>query len=269
MKKATNNSHTIYLWLGAAAGLVYTIFAWGFDAYWLFKANVSMPWIRFAFALLPTIAIFILVSWICTKNNHMVLRMLVWMIVATGISYLISLLTFDATAAFLKSVHPEVSESINYITPAGISSRRFVILIMTNILFIVGGMLFDTAGDAYYSASGVIGWLVPVLLCLAFFAGAGYVADSNFNSELRTQLVSMNQQIEEISQLDLENLSERNQRMVRRFTKLDVDLNGPRQLLMGSFDDSFSQVEVLINFDGKWVKCLAINSHVGNCEMIE
>ena len=57
--------------------------------------------------------------------------------------------------------------------------------------------------------------------------------------------------------------------MIRRFTKLNVDLQGPRKLVIGNFDDSFSQLEMLINFDGVWVNCLTINSFVGNCEMME
>jgi len=79
----------------------------------------------------------------------------------------------------------------------------------------------------------------------------------------------VDEQIDEISQVDLNSLSEYEQRMVRRFTKLDVDLAGPHKLLVSSFDNSFSQVEVLIDFNGRWAKCMALNSRVGNCEMVE
>jgi hypothetical protein len=259
----------IHLYLGAAAGFIYAFFAWGIDAFQLAAAHVSMPWLKFAIAILPILAIFTLVGWLNTKISHMVLCMLLWMVLATGLSYLISLFSFQFNAEILRSTHPEVSTYINYITPTGISSRRFVIIVMTNILFMIGGVLFDTASQSYFSASGTIGWLIPVLLCLALFGGAGYVADSNANAELRTQLVNVDEQLEEVSQLDLGNLSERDQRLVRRFTKLDVDLAGPRKLVIGSFDDSFSQVNMLINFDGTWVNCLALNGHVGNCEMLE
>lgn len=257
------------LWIAVIAGFAYAFFAWGLDAFALYKAHASTPWIKLAIGILPIIGIFVLVSWICSKANNLVVRTLLWMAAASGLSYLVSLLTFQLTAEVLKSTHPEMAELISYITPAGIRGRLFIIIVMTNILFILGGLLLDNAGEAMFSSSSVIGWLVPVLLCVGFFAGAGYVADSNFNTELRNQIIAINQQIEEISQLDLENLSERDQRMVRRFTKLDVDLSGPYKLLLANFDDSFSHAEVLIDFDGVWAGCQVLNSYVGNCEMLE
>lgn len=259
----------VYVILGALAGFVYSFMAWGIDAIQLSTANASLPWLKFAIAVLPVTALFMLVAWISTRVTHLVLRMLLWMVLATGLSFLISLFSFQFNAAILRSIHPQVSSVINYITPAGISSRRFVIIIMTNILLIVGGLMFETASQSYFSATSVVGQFVPILLCLAFFGGAGYVADSNYNTELRSQLVNVDDQLEEIANLDMNSLSERDQRMIRRFTKLNVDLQGPRKLVIGNFDDSFSQLEMLINFDGVWVNCLTINSFVGNCEMME
>lgn len=268
-KETSYDSLKTNIWLGAAAGAAYSFFAWGLDTISMGQAHASLPWIKLAIGSLPTILIFILVSWICTKTNHLVVRMLLWMATATGLSYLVSLLTFQVTAQVLRLAHPAVGTAISYITPAGIRGRLFVIIVMTNILFISGGLLFDTASESVFSARSVLGWLIPVVLCLAFFAGAGYVADSNFNTKLRSQIAAIDEQIEEVSQLDLENLSERNQRLVRRFTKLDVDLKGPRKLLLATFDDSFSQVKVLIDFNGTWTECMVLNSYVGNCEMVE
>ena len=259
----------IYVILGTIAGFVYAFMAWGMDAIQLSAANASLPWLKFAIAVLPVTAMFTLAGWISAKVTHLVLRLLLWIALATGLSYLISLFSFQFNAAILRSIHPQVSSVINYITPAGISSRRFVIIIMTNILLIVGGLLFESASQSYFSASGIVGQFIPMLLCLALFGGAGYVADSNYNTELRSQLIYVDEQLEEIANLDLNNLSERNQRMIRRFTKLNVDLQGPRKLVIGNFDDSFSQVEMLIDFDGTWVNCLTTNGFVGNCEMME
>jgi len=267
--EAMINRQKLNILIGMAAGLVYAIFAWGIDDYLLFKANASLPWLKFALAILPVLLIFGLVSWLGSITSHMITRLLLWMGSACGISFLVSILTFQAGAEVMKALNPQISSHINYLVPDGIRGRLFVILVMTNILFILGGMLFEPASEALISASGVISWLVPVALCFAFFAGAGYVADSNFNTELRDQIVAVDEQIDEISQVDLNSLSEYEQRMVRRFTKLDVDLAGPHKLLVSSFDNSFSQVEVLIDFNGRWAKCMALNSRVGNCEMVE
>jgi hypothetical protein len=150
----------------------------------------------------------------------------------------------------------------------GIKSRLFVIIIMTNILFILGGLLIDSASESIITSSGVVGWIFPIIFCLAFFAGAGFTADSNFNTELRENVVAIDEQIDDVSQMNIESLPSRDQRLVQRFTRLDVNLQGSRDLLIASFDESFSQAQVLINFDGVWTQCLALNGHVGSCERL-
>jgi hypothetical protein len=164
---------------------------------------------------------------------------------------------------------PEIADRLSYLVTEGIESRLFIVIIMTNILFILGGLLIDSASQAVIVSSGLFGWIFAVIFCLAFFAGAGFTADSNFNTELRENVAAIDDQIELVSQLDLENLTEREQRMVMRFTRLDVDLNSSRKLIIATFDESFSQTQVLINFGGTWTQCLSLNGRVGSCKRFE
>lgn len=265
IQKARNRQDVI---IGLIAGVAYSLFAWGIDAYLLQISHYTAPWLKFLVGTIPVILIITLTAWLGTKLNNVVSKTLLWMAAATGLSFLISTITFQGSEFAYKVILPEVGDRILYMATEGIKSRLFVIIVMTNILFILGGLLIDSASEALITASGVFGWIFPILFCLAFFAGAGFVADSNFNTELRDNILTLDQQVEELSQLDLANLSEREERMVRRFTKLNVDLEGSRYLLIASFDESFSQIEVLINFGGIWAQCLALNGRVGNCERI-
>ena len=157
---------------------------------------------------------------------------------------------------------------IDYVLPETISGRLFVIIVMSIILFFIGGMLIESASEALIKSSGIIGWVLPVVFCLAFFGGAGYVADANFNFQLRNQIMIVNQQISEASQINSTQMTERQEKLIYRFTKLNVPLDGSRRLLVGSFDASFSQSEILINFGETWARCTALNGLVGNCERI-
>jgi len=255
--------------LGVSAGLVYTILTWGYDALIINASNGSLAWVKFGIGLLPMMLLFGLIAVISASVNNLIIKMLIWMATATSMGYLTSIITFQGTAWAVKQIFPEVSAYINYVTPEDVSGRLFVIIVMTNIFFIFGGLFIDLASESLQKASGILGMFIPAIICLGFFAGAGYVADSNLNIELREQIIAVNEQIEVVAKLDLNNLSEREERMIRRFTKLDVDLKSPRKLLVGNYDMFFSQVEVLINFDGVWTKCLAMDGRVGNCEMLE
>jgi hypothetical protein len=188
------------------------------------------------------------------------------MAAATILSFLISVLTFQGTEFVIKAIYPNNADLINYILPDSIRGRLFVIIVMSNILFFIGGMLIESASEALIKSSGVIGWVLPILFCLAFFGGAGYVADANFNFQLRDQIMAVNQQISEASQISSTKMTERQERLIRRFTKLNVQLDGPRRLLVGSFDESFTQSVIFIDFDGIWARCTALNGMVGNCE---
>ena len=187
---------------------------------------------------------------------------------ATILSYLISILSFQGIEFVIKAIYSNNAEQINYTLPETIRGRLFVIIVMSNILFLIGGMLIETASESLIKSSGLIGWVLPIIFCMTFFGGAGYVADANFNFQLREQIITVNEQISEAAQINTYQMTERQERLIRRFTKLNVNLDGPRRLLVGSFDESFTQSVILIDFDGIWARCTAINGLVGNCERI-
>jgi len=79
----------------------------------------------------------------------------------------------------------------------------------------------------------------------------------------------LNEQIIEASQMNSENPTERQERLIRRYTKLGVDLDGKRRFIISSFDESFTQSKFIINFDGIWAYCTATNGMISNCERLD
>lgn len=254
--------------IGALGSFAYALFAWGVDSYLLQQNNGSAPWLKLAFGIPATLIIFFIASLISARYNNLIIRALTWMATATILSFSIAFLTFQGTEFAIKAIFPNFAGKIYYIIPDSIRGRLFVIIVMSNILFFIGGMLIESASEALIKSSGIIGWMLPILFCLAFFGGAGYVADANFNFQLRDQIIAVNQQISEAAQINTTKMTERQERLIRRFTKLDVPLDGPRRLLVGSFDESFSQSVILVDFDGIWARCTSLNGMIGNCERI-
>lgn len=254
--------------IGFLGALSYAVFAWGVDGYLLQQNNGSAPWLKLLICFPAVVLIFLAATRISTKSNNLIVRSLIWMAVAIILSILVSFLTFQGSEIIIKAMYPDKAGMINYALPETISGRLFVIIVMSIILFFIGGMLIDSASEALIKSSGIIGWVLPVIFCLAFFGGAGYVADANFNFQLRNQIMIANQQISEASQINSTQMTERQEKLIHRFTKLNVSLDGSRHLLVGSFDASFSQSEILIDFGETWARCTALNGLVGNCERI-
>ena len=256
------------LLIGALGSLAYAILAWGVDSYLLQSHNGSMPWLKMALGLPAVLLIFLIATWISARSNNLITRALTWMSAATILSFMISYLSFQGMEFAWKTIYPIHADQISYTLLETIRGRLFVIIVMSNILFFIGGMLVESASEAMIKSSGLIGWVLPILFCLAFFGGAGYVADANFNLQLRDQIISVNEQISEAAMVNSTQMTERQERLIRRFTKLDVPLDGPRRLFVGSFDGSFTQSVILIDFDGIWASCTSINGLVGNCERL-
>ena len=267
-KKLEHLRKRLDILIGTLGGLAYSVLAWGIDGYLLKQNNGSVPWLKLAISIPVVIIIFFTAASFSASYNNLIIRSLIWMATATILSFLISILSFHGSEFVIKTIYPNNADQINYILPESIRGRLFVIIVMSNILFFIGGMLIDTASEALIKSSGIIGWALPILICLVFFGGAGYVADANFNFQLRDQIIAVNQQISEAAQINTTKMTKRQEKLIHRFTKLNVPLDSPRRLLVGSFDETFSQSVILIDFDGIWARCTALNGMVGNCERI-
>ncbi len=254
--------------IGIFGGLAYAIFAWGIDGYILQKNNGSIPWLKLFIGVIPSVLIFLFASWLSARNNNLLSRSFIWITTAVIISLIVPIVSVRGIEFFTKVLYPNIADQINYVLPDSISGRLFVTIVMSTILCFIGGMLIESAGDAFIKSSGVLGWMLPALICAAFFGGAGYVADSNFNIQLREHVQDVNQQIELVSQMNQTSMSESQRRLIRRFTKLDVDLNSPRRLIVATFDPAISQSVILVNFNGAWASCTAFNGMVSTCERI-
>ena len=267
-KKPVQLRRNFHLLIGALGSLAYVIFSWGVDGFLLQQHNGSMPWLKLAFGFPTVLLIFLIATSISIRNNNLIIRALTWIAAATILSFTISFLSFQGMEFAWKTVYPNLSDQISYTLLETIRGRLFVIIVMSNILFFIGGMLVESASEAMFKSSGLIGWVLPILFCLAFFGGAGYVADANFNFQLRDQIISVNEQISEAALMNSSQMTERQERLIRRFTKLNVQLDGPHRLFVSNFDESFTQSVILIDFDGIWASCTSINGLVGNCERI-
>jgi len=255
--------------LGLLCGLTFAIFAWGYDAFELAKANAALPWLKFFLGLIPSLILGGIAGWLTMKINNLFLRMIFWIIVAVLFSYLTSYVSFTVTPYFMRLIDPVMGEHILFNQTQAITARRFITMVMMIIFLFIAGLTFENACDSIRNSRGVVGMVFSTIFLIAFFGGAGYTADSNFNSELRAPILALDERLDYVATVDPSTLTDFEQRALRRYTKLDVDFSGDRRLLLSTFDQYLTQVEVLVDFGGDLAICNVINGHASTCSMVE
>jgi hypothetical protein len=263
------NQYKQETWMGVLCGVVFAAVAWGYDGFLLAHANAALPWLKLAFGLPICAAVGGLAGWLTMKINNMFTRMALWIAVAILFSYLTSLIPFSISPVFLRWSFPELSERILYNAPAAINARRFITIVMTIIFLFIAGLIFENVNDSIRNSRGIVGMLFSAIFLLLFFGGAGYTADSNFNADLRAPLIALDEKLDYVATVNQATLSETEQRAIKRFTKLDVNFQGPHRLVITTFDEFISQITVAVDFDGTFAECSVMNGRVSSCKMVE
>lgn len=255
--------------LGMLAGATFAFSAWGFDGIFLSGANGVLPWLKFFIGLFPSMILFALLGYLNVKIINLVFKLILWISAAFLIGWLVTQVNFIFYPKIFGALKPDIAELLHYVIPETISKRLFVITVMSGVFLILGGLLMDATLEAIRFSRGFVGTLVAVFFWVFFFLGAGYVTDSNYNEMLREPVIVLNDSLDEVSKIDLSTASEWTKQMVKRYTQLGVNLAGERHLAVSSFDESFNQVRILVDFYEKQAMCVVSGSHVSTCKLLE
>src|ERR1044071_1856926 len=90
------------IWFGAALGLIFSIFAWGIDAFLLSRMNGLYPWLKFLGALIPCILVGGLAGWLSARFDKPAIALLLWAIAASVFAWLTISLPLQITPRILQ-----------------------------------------------------------------------------------------------------------------------------------------------------------------------
>ncbi len=255
--------------VGILCGCVFALVSWGYDGLLLAKAHAVLPWLKFALGILPCAVVGGLAGWLSMKINNMFARMAIWVTVAVFFTYLTSLIPFKIVPVFYSWIYPEIGDRFIFQAPDAISARRFITTIMTVIFLFIAGLIFENTNDSMRNSRTIIGMTFALIFLLAFFGGAGYTADNNFNADLRAPIIALDEKLEYIKSVDPATLDEVELRALKRYTKLNINFQNPHRLFIITFDDMISSILVGMDFDGALAECSVMNGHASSCQMIE
>jgi hypothetical protein len=95
----------------------------------------------------------------------------------------------------------------------------------------------------------------------------GKTTDSLLNKNLRDPILSVDRVIEFALENEGKEVPSEVARKMRLFALNQVSeaVTSQRTLILSNFDEMMGQVDVLVDFNGHWVKCITIYNQVTNC----
>lgn len=251
------------------AGLGFVLAAWGLDFAGLARAEAIFPWLKLLLGGTATLLVCTLAGWLVGRMDKVIPGILVWILVGGFLAWVASRLPFDGVYTFLLEwLDPQLKGMIDYPLSATVGARLGLLLFILTALFTFVGLLelpmIDTATQASAPAAR---WL-PLCLCIPLALAAGFSADDMFNQPFRQPIASMDRLIRFAIQNQGQEINTdlaRSMHLATLDPVMDV-LNQPRRLIVGNYDDVFSDVYVMVDFGGKWSRCEVFNGAPLFCE---
>jgi hypothetical protein len=122
--------------------------------------------------------------------------------------------------------------------------------------------------DQALFSTGKVVLAIPIVVCALCFSLAGNAIDGLFNRSIREPIQAVNK----LMQFAVDNLDKEVSAETSRFMRLAAVktireyLPRERSLILSNFDQSFGQIDVLVDFDGYWVKCTTVYNQVTFCK---
>ena len=253
---------------GLIAGLAFTVFAWGVDAFLLARAHGAFPWIKFIpglFICLPTGS---LVGWLTMLFKRASFGTVAWLGLGLLFSRLVYWLPVKVLPGVVSILNNPIGDYLNYTDSQQINEIAWLgssILLMVAIGF--GAYEREQVTEYVYSNRSR-NFIVSILICFISFGLAGMLADSLVNKRMRQPIQVLDRSFQYVLENKTAELPEELARVtdLEDIKKFASFIPGKRSLIPSSLLQGADQVEVLIILDGMWVKCATVFSRIISCE---
>ncbi len=269
MKTIVNKKKQIVgLLYGLAAGLAFSIFAWGIDAFLLANAHGSYPWVKFIPGLLISVIVGGLAGWITVRIQNHLIGISIWLIFAFILSRLFIWLPIKAAPFIIKIFDNHLGEFLNYPLYKDMNQINWFGFATIALVAIICALIENILIDQALFSTGKVVLAIPVVVCALCFSLAGNAIDGLFNKGIREPIQAVNTVLQfAVDNLDKEVPAEVSRTMHLAAVKTIREyLPRERKLILSNFDQSFGQIDVLIDFEGYWVKCTTVYNQVTFCK---
>lgn len=255
---------------GLMGGVAFAMAAWGIDSIALASANISYPFMKFIPGLLICALVGCLIGWITIRLDSHLVAIGLWFLFAVLLTWLVIWLPFSGTPAMIKFFQPNLTSWIDYRQVDHLQQFKILGMIIIALPSIICGLLEINIIEQSLSSSNNGGIFTLILVCGFLLGVAGLGADNLINTIFREPI----QVLDDSFQFAIDNEGKEVDKVIARRMYLSTveDLGGllqkPRRMTVIAYDGTLAQVDILVNFDGAWVKCTTIYSHPIRCELI-
>jgi len=249
--------HIYGIWLGAINGLLFSVFAWGVDAYLLNQNNGMYPWLKFLAGLLPCMIVAGVVGWISARIGKPLVSMFLWVGAASVFAWLTVNIPLQVVPRLVTLLDPDIQGLLHYTYYEQFTVRFGVAYFWLAVLAAITGLLQIPLTDSAVFSTSAFGRLSPMLLTLVLMAISGNAMDNLNNELLRGPIEAINSTTQffiDHRGEHIEPLQSRQHHLASLRTVQD-SVTPERRFIISGYDEVLGDVQVLARFQDAWVEC--------------
>ena len=258
------------IWFGIVAGLAYSLFAWGVDAYQLQQMNGLYPWLKFLVGVVPCMLIGGFTGWLSARIGKPLFALFFWVIAAAVFTWLSVSLPQQVVPRLLSLLNPDLKDLLHYTDYGQLPFKFGVAYFWLALILALVGLLQIPLSDSAIFSTSVFGRISPLLLTMILMVIAGNTMDNLNNELLRSPIDAMNSTIqffidhrgEDIPSADIRRMHLASLRTIEELVTPE------RKFLISGHDKDFGDVQVLVRFQNAWTECEVFYSQPIGCEQI-
>lgn len=267
---ARGRSFRYSMLLGAVAGLAFSLALWAYEAILLFKAHVAYAWIPVVVGTLLAMLICLSAALLTWVLNRALLGLVFWVVAARLVASLALDIPLRIAPRLMILFEPGLSSRLPvYPMTSTFQTWGWFGTIWLAIFFGILGLLQITLVEQAVPSTSSAGRLIPYFVFVPVMLVASFMSSNMINEQLRAPFIETNAAIQFAIDHPEINVSSTNARDMHFGTiqTLSPALNQSRRLFLGKYDDSYYQVDVLIDFNGTWADCNTANTQPVYCKM--
>ena len=259
------------LLLGVIAGLAFSLALWGYEAILFIQAHVAYPWLPILIGTILCTLVCTLAALLTWLVNRALLGIVFWVLAARVIAELAITLPLKINPALMRFFEPALRSRLpaypmndTFQTWAGFGTVWLAIFL--GIL----GLLQLTLVESSVPATTAAGRLGAYFIFVPVMILASVMSSNMINEQLRAPLIGTNNVIKFATTHQNETVDPTIAREMHLGALGNISglIDQPHRLFMGQYDQYYQQVDVLIDFQGKWVDCTTIVAQPVNCNPI-